>query len=81
MNFKATLLGIIIFTIIYFLFFKQLQLLVFKLGKEITILNQSRINIAFQGLESIKEVLIYGLQNKFNINFKKLVKEFQKFTH
>ncbi len=77
-NFKATLLGIIIFTIIYFLFFKQLQLLVFKLGKEITILNQSRINIAFQGLESIKEVLIYGLQNKFNINFKKIGERISK---
>ena len=69
---------IIIFTIIYFLFFKQLQLLIFKLGKEITTLNQSRINITFQGLESIKEVLIYSLQNKFNINFKKIGERISK---
>ena len=77
-NLKATLIVIIIFTIIYFLFFKQLQLLIFKLGKEITTLNQSRINLTFQGLESIKEVLIYSLQNKFNINFKKIGERISK---
>ena len=56
-NFQATLTGMIIFSIIYLIFFKRLQLIAFLLGKEVTELNQKRINLAFQGLENIKEVL------------------------
>ena len=77
-NFKATLIGVIIFFIIYLIFFKRLQLIAFLLGKEVTELNQKRINLAFQGLENIKEVLIYNLQKNIYINFNKIGERLSK---
>ena len=77
-NFKATLIGVIIFSIIYLIFFKRLQLIAFLLGKEVTELNQKRINLAFQGLENIKEVLIYNLQKNIYINFNKIGERLSK---
>ena len=77
-NFQATLTGVIIFSIIYLIFFKRLQLIAFLLGKEVTELNQKRINLAFQGLENIKEVLIYNLQKNIYINFNKIGERLSK---
>ena len=77
-NFQATLFGIIIFLIIYVLFFRRFQRKAYLIGKEITTLNQSRINIAFQGLESIKEVLVYGLQKKLSFKFDRIGERLSK---
>ena len=43
-----------------------------------TKLNQDRINVAFHGLENIKEVLIYNLQRNLYVNFNKIGERLSK---
>ena len=77
-NLEITLYSLITIFLIYIIFFKLINNLVYKKGSEMTSIFSKRQRLISETIFGIKEVILYNLQEKQNKNLNSLSKKLTK---